>query len=49
MKEIILTSTQEAWLLSHGGRTIEHVQQEGDDLYILMNLAGGGSEKVLIP
>ncbi len=49
MKKIILTDEQEAWLWSHGGRTIEHVSQEGDELYILMGLAYGGFEKVQLP
>lgn len=49
MKEIVLTEEQEWWLWSHGGRTIAHVCIEGNTLYVLMGLAGGGFDKVKLP
>lgn len=48
--EIPLTPNQEIWLYQHGGRSKQHVLLEGDGTkYILMGLAGGGSEKVYLP
>jgi hypothetical protein len=44
-----ITPVQERWLYEHGGRTKEHVLIQDTSLYILMKLAGGGYEKILLP
>jgi len=41
---------QERWLMSHGGRTIDHLEEDHEgNLYIIMGTANREGENVMLP